>query len=320
MKKLRILLITQGISRAVQPIFSSGHEVVAVLESMPRNFSKINKQNLLLKFLKSIRGIFSRNNISLKQFCEKNSTPYNFIWKGNSKEIIPWIEDKKPDLIVVFSMSQLLKEDVLSIPSFGVINLHPSYLPSYRGPNPDFWQYYEMEMNPGATIHYIDPGEDTGDIIFQERLNVPLGIKSPERLDKLVGQLGVSLLLRAIDAVAENKVPRLKQPKESPTIRARNLIPVEHIKIIDWESWPIERVWHVLRGTESWLNAIPQPQGLMKGHRWSIEAYEKTRDDLGKPGDIGRYKGQRCLFVRGGVIFLKMKFDSKKIIYNLFFN
>lgn len=317
MKKLRILLITQGNSRAVQPIFSSGHEVVGVLESMPRNFSKFNKPNLLLKFLKSVRGIFYQNKTSLKKFCENNCTPYNFIWKGNLKDIIPWVEDKKPDLIVVYTMSQLLKEDVLSIPSLGAINLHPSYLPSYRGPNPDFWQYYEMEMNPGATVHYIDAGEDTGDIIFQEKTYIPLGTKSPERLNKLIGEVGVPLLLKAIDAIAAGSVHRIVQPVQSQTLRARNLKDEEHAEIIDWENWSIERIWHLMRGTELWLNAVPMPSGFFSGQRWSIQEYERTELPQGSFGELGKYKKRQCVFTRDGVIFIKIDFKIQKLILNI---
>lgn len=77
---------------------------------------------------------------SLEVFGKKRNVPYNIIWKGNSAEATQWVESVKPDLIVVFGMSQLLGEEVINIPTFGVINLHPSYLPSYRGPNPEFWQ------------------------------------------------------------------------------------------------------------------------------------------------------------------------------------
>ncbi|WP_370679877.1 methionyl-tRNA formyltransferase [Comamonas sp. GB3 AK4-5] len=312
--ELKILLITQGISRIVDPIITSKHEVVGVLESMPRNFSGINSKGIVFEFIKKTYSILSRREISLRRFCAKKNIPYYFIWKKNSSDAAQWIREIAPDLIVVFSMSQLLRRDILSIPPMGAINLHPSYLPSYRGPNPDFWQYCSMELNPGATVHYIDLGEDTGDILFQDRLPIPLGTKSPERLDKLVGGLGVSLLLKSIDAIAEGKVSRLKQSEISPTPRARNLIPEEHANIIDWEHWDIEKIWHILRGTESWLNAIAQPVGFMAGQRWSIDAYEKIQDGIGRPGDIGRYKGRRCLFVRGGVIFLSVKFDPKRVV------
>lgn len=317
MEKIKILLITQGVSRLVRPLFESEHQVVGVLESMSRDFDGSKNKSILIGFLKKIYSVIKRQDVFLPDFCRKKNIPYNFIWKKNSKEIAGWIEGLNPDLIVVFSMSQLLKDDILKIPRLGVINLHPSFLPNYRGANPDFWQYYDMEMNPGATVHYVDAGEDTGDIIYQERVNIPLGTKSPARLDKLIGELGVSLMLRAIDAIAQGNVPRIPQPAQSPTVRARNLKPEEHTQIIDWEHWPMERIWHVLRGTELWLNAIAQPVGLLAGQRWSIQEYEKTEAQQGMPGKIGKYKNRKCVFTKDGVIYIGIEFDIKKSILKI---
>lgn len=316
-KHLKVLLITQGVSRVVSPLFLSGHDVVGVLESMPRDFQLRREKAWLYDLLRGVYSVFIKKEDSLKQWCERRRVPYNFIWKGNSPEMIGWIASLKPELIVIFSMSQLLNEDILRLPSLGVINLHPSYLPAYRGANPDFWQYYDMEMEPGVTVHYVDKREDSGDIIFQERLSMPLGTKSPEWLDRLIGGAGVSLVLRALDAIAKGDVPRTAQPAISPTLRARNLRADEHSKIIDWDNWPVERIWHVLRGTESWLNAIPQPTGFLSGQRWSIGVFERRADIKGVPGTIIQRNGKRCVVARDGVIYLSMTFNWKRMILRL---
>ncbi|MGI6455390.1 MAG: formyltransferase family protein [bacterium] len=78
-----------------------------------------------------------------------------------------WVREKNPDFICVKSMSQLLKENIFSIPKYGTINLHPSILPNYRGPNPLFWTMFNQECESGMTVHYINKGEDTGDILRQ---------------------------------------------------------------------------------------------------------------------------------------------------------
>ena len=152
--KMKIVLITQGVSRLVEPLVNSGHEVVGILESMPRGYNGTTAWITVV--LKKIYSLMNGRDTFLPDYCRKRGVKYTFIWKKNSKEIARWVESLKPDLIVVFSMSQLLSSDILKLPLFGVINLHPSYLPSYRGANPDFWQYHDMEMNPGATVHYVD--------------------------------------------------------------------------------------------------------------------------------------------------------------------
>lgn len=317
-RRLRVLLITQGVSRLVAPVFSAPHDVVGVLESMPRDYCPNATQSWMYATLRSVYQLFKRREESLMEWCSRHKTPYHLIWKGNAAQARDWIEKLSPELIVVFSMSQLLKKDILELPALGVINLHPSYLPAYRGPNPDFWQYYDLVLFPGVTVHYIDPGEDTGDIIFQEKVAIALGLKSPAWLDQVIGGMGVPLVLKALDAIAAGAAPRVPQPVESPTKRARNLTPDEHASMIDWANWPIERVWHVLRGTESWLNAIPQPDGLFRGHRWSIDEFERTNEAAHLvPGTLTRHNGRSCVVARDGVIYLSRAFSWKRMVLGL---
>ena len=180
-KGLRVLIITQGMSRIVMPLLSSHHHIVGLLESASRNYKK---QPNWLKLIGVVFYFFVKNKhqqCSLKKKAKQLGLSYRFMGSSDDPGLVEWVSGLKPDIIVIFSMSQLLKEKIFSIPKYGTINLHPSILPEYRGPNPDFWQYYNMEMNPGVTVHYIDEGEDTGDIIFQERVSISLGIKSPTR-------------------------------------------------------------------------------------------------------------------------------------------
>ena len=313
---MKILLITKGVSRLVKPLFGSKHEIIGIIESMPRDYQENAKSNLVLNTVKAIYHKFKGQKQGLKFFCEKHGIPYNYICKGRDQVITQWVKGLNPDLVVVFSMSQLLKEELISVPKCGTINMHPSFLPEYRGANPDFWQYYNMEMNPGVTVHYVDKGEDTGDIIFQDRVHISLGTKSPERLDRLIGDVGVPLVLKAIKSIESGVAPRITQPLTSSTKRARNLKPEEHKSIIDWKNWPIERTWHVLRGTELWLNAIPQPKGIYSGQRWIVEEFERCVHGftLGIPV---KHQGRNAVAVSEGVIYIQRKFNVKNFVVNL---
>ena len=311
---MKIILITQGVSRIVYPLLSSDHQVIAVIESAPRDYKKNKKQGLIWNFAKTIYKAFSKSTITLEQLCSNKSIPYKFMLSSDDNGLDDWIKSLSPDLIVVFSMSSLLKRKIFDIPKHGTINLHPAYLPDYRGPNPCFWQYLNMEMQPGVTVHYINDGEDDGDIIFQDRVTIPIGIKSPERLDKLVGELGVSLITRSLDAIENGTAPRIKQPKTSSTIRARNLKPEEHESIIDWNNWDGNKVWHLLRGTESWLNAFPQPRGIFRGNRWSIDEYIETPILSKKPGTLFKRNGEYFIATRNGRIRLSCKLRLKNLI------
>ncbi len=311
---MRIVLITQGLSRIVLPLLESEYEIAGVIEAAPRKYNKKNKLLKIIKIFDCLKYKFFNVGRSLKILCEDSNIPYRFMTSSDDEGLQPWLHEKNLDLIVVFSMSKLLKSKIFNIPRFGTINIHPAFLPEYRGPNPDFWQCFYMEEYPGVTVHYIDEGEDTGDIIFKDRMHIPLGTKSPERLDQLVGRLGVDLLFKALDAIESGHAPRVKQPLESPTRRARNLQPSEHKTVIDWEHWRVERVWHVLRGTELWLNALPQPVGFFCGQRWIIDNYDTCSRNTDIPGKLYRDAGRRYVAAADGRIFLTLEFRIKRMI------
>lgn len=312
---MRILLITQGVSRVVLPLLESRHQVVGILESAPRGYTQ-NPPKKLITFAKTLLDLFRKKSVTLKQLAEQRMIPYRFMTSSNDEGLESWIADKDPDVIVVFSMSQLLKQNIFSIPKQGTINLHAAFLPEYRGPNPDFWQYYHLEMTPGVTVHYVDAGEDTGDIILQERVEIPLGIKSPDRLDLLVGKVGVRLLLEALEQIEAGSVVRKQQPKESPTQRARNIRKEEHNSIIDQRNWPVERIWHVMRGTEHWLDCVSPPSGLLFGQRWQVGDFERVTVDR-EEEELGKVKrDENGFFVvcRDGVIRLSAHFSVKNLM------
>lgn len=313
---MNIILITQGISRVVKPLLNSEHKILAVLESAPRGYAVSRAKNQLVKNIISLKNSFKPGSASLQGLCKIYKVPYRFMTSSKDPGLEGWVRAFDADLIVVFSMSQLLEENIFKIPRYGTINLHTSYLPEYRGPNPDFWQYYDQVLEPGVTVHYIDEGEDTGDVIFQERVTIPLGIKSPDRLDHMIGDVGVRLLLNAIDAIEKGFVEPKKQPPESPTVRAGNIKKEEHVKIINWDEWPIERIWHVMRGTELWLDCIKQPSGLHLGQRWIVGDYRKLENPNRSRENGGVMRDSEGYFVccRDGEIRLQRRFSFKNLL------
>ena len=310
MKNIKIIIITQGLSKIVRPIVDN-YNIVGVIESFPKNYIE-KKESILKKIIKKI--FFLQKIKTLKEFCKHNNIPYYSMLK-NSLEVKEWIFDKQPDIIIIYSMSNLLKEEIFTLPKYGTLNLHPSLLPKYRGPNPWFWQYYNIEKEVGATLHFIDKGEDTGDIVYQESLQIPLGMKFPLLQDIVIGGLGVKMIFKALENI-EN-LPRIKQPIKSPTKRAKSILKNEHQTIIDWKNWNIERIWHILRGTELWLNAIEQPKGIYKGQRWIVENYKKCDMLKYKVSKVYKENGKYFVACKDGKIYLSIKFNFKIFFKNL---
>jgi len=315
MYDFNIIIITMGVSPIVKPLLQSRHHVVGIIECAPRNRSDSKKRGWAYQTARYVYSRIKRNPFSLAVLSKNANIPYFYMADGSSPELEEWVKSLNPDLIVVFSMTQLLKKNIFIVPRYGTVNLHPALLPKYRGPNPWFWMCYDYDLQPGVTVHYIDEGEDTGDIIYQEQFEISPGTQFQDFFRRAIEEIGVKLLLKAIDDIAEGNAPRHPQAKESPTVRARNVRPDEGSRLVDWEAWPVQRVWHFLRGAAHWTDILPPLTGIYKGHSWEIGNYEicsMSKNYI--PGKI--YSDNRSTFLacRDGRIILQKSFSLKRFI------
>lgn len=309
---IRAVLITQGISRIVYPMLQQQHvEIVGIAESVPRGVSVKNKRKMLMWRLIAIVKAMLPPFQSLKNIAVQESISYFLLHKENEALFADWLKMLQADIVIVYSMSQLLSPEIFTIARIGVLNLHPSLLPAYRGPNPWFWMYYNMEKQGGVTLHFVDAGEDTGDIIDQRSYEIPLGIKSPVMQDIAIGKYGVEMILEALEILAQgNPLPRTHQPAKSTTERARNIKPEEHRTFINWQVWSIDRIWHLLSGTELWFNCIEQPGGFYTGQRWEVLGIERNAHQV-DPEHLGQVKKDSVGYYvqcQNGIIRLHVRF------------
>jgi methionyl-tRNA formyltransferase len=86
-----------------------------------------------------------------------------------TKKQLELIEELRPDILVSVGYGHILPKEVLEIPDAGCVNLHPAYLPYNRGANPNVWSIVD-DTPAGATLHYMDEGIDTGDIIARKKV------------------------------------------------------------------------------------------------------------------------------------------------------
>lgn len=83
----------------------------------------------------------------------------------NHPDVVSLANDLKPDIIAVFGTS-LIKGELLNKGRLGIVNLHGGLSPHYRGADCTFWALYNKEPEQiGCTLHYINAGIDTGDLI-----------------------------------------------------------------------------------------------------------------------------------------------------------
>lgn len=152
------------------------------------------------------------NNIHarLKLICNKYNIEFHRIENINSNRNENLIKKLKPDLISVCHFEKILKNNIIKIPLLGCINLHPSLLPHYRGLSPQHWPIINGEKETGITIHFINEGIDTGDIILQYKIPIDSNMYVSELQIKMLN-IYKSIMKDAIALLSLNKKQFTKQ-------------------------------------------------------------------------------------------------------------
>lgn len=108
----------------------------------------------------------------LESICIEYKIPFHRINNFETLVFQKLINDGLPDIIVICHFQKIIKPTIINLPKMGCINLHPSLLPKYRGMSPQHWPIINGDKETGITVHFVDQGVDTGDIIIQEKMTI----------------------------------------------------------------------------------------------------------------------------------------------------
>ena len=152
---------------------------------------------------------------SIKQFCIDNNIPLHQFAKLNleGEEIL---KSYNPDIFVTASYGQIIKQNILDIPSYGTVNVHASLLPKYRGPAPIQGAILNGEKKTGITIMKTDIGCDTGDIYFSREIPIEDDDTSTGVFNKLA-TLGVECIKEFFNNFDKYKDSHTPQDKSKAT-------------------------------------------------------------------------------------------------------
>ncbi|MDA8103786.1 MAG: formyl transferase [Nitrospiraceae bacterium] len=132
----------------------------------------------------------------------------------NSSGFASFLRELKPDIITVLG-SSVISPEIISVPARAMINIHSGLSPYYRGTWSYGWPIVNNEPEYiGATVHYIDPGIDTGDIIFQTRPSLEPGDDLNAIFLKVISQ-GVELAAEAMERIIAESVQMYPQPRNA---------------------------------------------------------------------------------------------------------
>lgn len=159
-------------------------------------FTKVDKPNTRGKKI---------NYSPVKEYALQNNLPIHQPENFKNREIIELIKEQNPDLIVVVAYGKILPQEVIDIPKYGVINLHSSLLPKYRGAAPINMALINGDDKSGVSIMYVEEKLDAGAVILQEETEITDEDTFLTLHDRLK-TMGAKLLLKAIEKIKNGEV------------------------------------------------------------------------------------------------------------------
>jgi methionyl-tRNA formyltransferase len=169
-------------------------------------------------------------------------------------EVVEQIRAFAPDSIVVVGYGQIIPKSILDIPPKGIINVHASLLPKYRGAAPIQWAIARGESHTGVTTMRINEGLDTGDMLLKWETEIGPEETAPE-LSKRLADAGADLAVRTM-AEIDSIVP---QPQNDSEATLAPILKKEDGRI-DWTK-PAREILHRMRGFDPWPGAYTTLRG-----------------------------------------------------------
>ena len=154
----------------------------------------------------------SKKVYSVRQLCKTFNIPRIHTAHPNSKAVVEQIRDFQPDLIITAYFDRIIRQELINMPTFGVINVHTSLLPDFKGPFPSLWPIIKKSFKIGVSVHYINSERlDEGPIILQRACPWIVG-ESVLGTDCRLFRAGIELLGEAILQI-ENGTARSLTPE-----------------------------------------------------------------------------------------------------------
>src|SRR5579883_1394925 len=201
-------------------------------------------------------------------------------------EAVEHLRALEPEAMVVVGYGQIIPQSIIDIAPRGIINVHASLLPKYRGAGPIQWAILNGETRTGVTTMRIDAGLDTGDMLLKAETEIGPDETAIE-LGNRLATMGARLLVETLPGLAAGTIVPEKQDAAQATYAP--LLKKEDGRI-DW-SRPAAAIHNQVRGLQPWPGAYTDFRG-QKLHIW------KTRG----PGAGGQGPGGSILSLRPFIV------------------
>ena len=280
----------------LQALLESGIEVCAVVipSSLPLNSNqpaislreKPSQSRTMLPLLNSTL------HATILQTAWERQIPLLEVQRLSDPLTLSTLSLYQPDMICVACFSQRIPPALLALPPFGCLNVHPSLLPANRGPVPLFWTFRQPEHQAGITIHLMDEGMDSGDILAQEPIAVPDGI-SYAQLEFGCAKRGGALLEQSVWELYQGRATRIPQNEDRSSYHSYPSSKDFRVPVAEWDAL---HVYNFLSGLIDWGEALILQAG---DEQFVVEkvisySHKDICDELG----VASCKQEKVLWVR----------------------
>lgn len=168
----------------------------------------------------------------------------------NKTELTEIVKKLKPELIVVAAYGMIIPQAVLDMPKYGVLNIHGSILPKYRGASPVSEAILAGETETGITIMEMSAGMDEGDTISSQQLAIN-GEDTTGSLTTKMAELGAKAIVETIPGWVSGELKAIPQNEAKSTYCKKITKEDGHI---DWDK-PAEQIERMVRAYTPWPTA-----------------------------------------------------------------
>jgi len=195
-------------------------------------------------------------------------------------EHVAELVEQAPEVMVIVGYGQIIPQNIIDIPRFGIINVHGSLLPRYRGAAPIQWAIANGESITGVTTMRINAGLDTGHMLLKAETSIEAN-ESAAELGERLSHLGAKLLIESL----EN--PQMVGTPQDDKLATHAPILSKQDGAIDW-SWPATLIHNRTRGLYPWpgTSTLFRDQSL---RLWQTRVCDETTE--ADPGRILASKG-----------------------------
>jgi methionyl-tRNA formyltransferase len=197
----------------------------------------------------------------------------------------------RTDLAVVAAYGKILPESLISTPRLGMINVHASLLPRYRGAAPVHRAVIAGDRETGITIMRVVKALDAGPMIAAAREPIGEGDTSDE-VERRLAERGAQLLVSVVDQLAAGSAVEVPQDDSQASYAPRL---TKDDGIIDWDQ-PARRIHNLIRGLHPWPHAF----GVLDGKRHILLRSSVLEGTAGAPGGtVVECAGDRLVVATG---------------------